>query len=45
MSNIPNPYDGWVEETASLVGTGDLSPEVDGWITTMIANGQDDPYP
>ena len=42
---IPNPYDGWIEETASLVDTGDLSTEVNGWITTMIANGQDDPYP
>ncbi|WP_371503934.1 multicopper oxidase domain-containing protein [Nitrosopumilus adriaticus] len=42
---IPNPYDGWIEETAALVDSGSLSPEVNGWITTMIANGQDDPYP
>ena len=42
---IPNPYDGWIEETAALVDTGNLSPEVNGWITSMIANGQDDPYP
>lgn len=42
---IPNPYDGWIEETAALVDTGALSTEVNGWITTMIANGQNDPYP
>jgi hypothetical protein len=42
---IPNPYDGWIEQTSALVDTGNLSPEVNDWITTMIANGQDDPYP
>ena len=42
---VPNPYDGWIEETVTLVDTGDLSTEVNGWITTMISNGQDDPYP
>ena len=42
---IPNPYDGWIEATAALQGTGDLSPQVDGWVASMIANGQDDPYP
>jgi len=42
---IPNPYNGWIEETAALVDTGELSPEVNIWITSMIANGQDSPYP
>jgi hypothetical protein len=29
---IPNPYDGWIEET---VASGDLSPEVQGWINQL----------
>lgn len=39
---IPNPYDGWIELTAASTT---LSPEVQGWINSMAANGQDDPYP
>jgi len=42
---IPNPYDGWIQETSALVDSGNLTPEVNGWITSMIANGQNNPYP
>jgi len=42
---IPNPYNGWIQETSALVDTDNLNPEVNGWITSMIANGQNNPYP
>ena len=38
---IPNPYDGWIELTAS---SDDLTPEVQNWVDEMKSNGQDDPF-
>ena len=38
---IPNPYDGWIEETSSSTG---LSPEVQTWVDSLTAS-QQDPYP
>ncbi|MDH3676896.1 MAG: hypothetical protein OEQ12_01165, partial [Nitrosopumilus sp.] len=38
---IPNPYDGWIELTAS---SDELTPEVQVWVDEMKSNGQDDPF-
>ena len=32
---LPNTYDGWVQDTVALSGTGELSPEVQGWIDAL----------
>jgi hypothetical protein len=37
---IPNPYDGWIEETTASTT---LSPEIQGWIDELNAD-QTDPY-
>ncbi|NJD67475.1 MAG: hypothetical protein C3F12_13850 [Candidatus Methylomirabilota bacterium] len=33
---IPNMYDGWIQDTVALSGTGQLSAEVEGWIAQLI---------
>ena len=38
---IPNPYDGWIEET---VASGSLSAEVQTWVNSL-STSQQDPYP
>jgi FtsP/CotA-like multicopper oxidase with cupredoxin domain len=38
---IPNPYDGWIEETTA---SSSLSTEVQSWINSLSAS-QQDPYP
>jgi hypothetical protein len=38
---IPNPYDGWIQETVS---SSDLSAEVQGWVN-QLSPSQKDPYP
>ena len=38
---IPNPYDGWIEDT---VASSDLSPEVQGWVNSLSST-QQNPYP
>jgi hypothetical protein len=38
---IPNPYDGWIEETTA---SGSLSTEVSDWVSELSAT-QQDPYP
>ena len=30
---LPNVYDGWIQDTVAL--TGQLHPEVDGWIAAL----------
>ncbi|MBI4286711.1 MAG: hypothetical protein HY670_12555 [Chloroflexi bacterium] len=32
---IPNMYDGWIQDTVALSGTGQLSAEVQGWIDAL----------
>lgn len=32
---LPMTHDGWVQQTAALVGTGRLSEEVEGWISDL----------
>jgi len=38
---IPNPYDGWIEET---VASGSLSSEVQNWVN-LLDGDQQNPYP
>lgn len=39
---IPMTHDGWIQRTAELVGTGQLSAEVEGWIV-QLTHDQLDP--
>ena len=32
---LPMVHDGWIQRTANLVGTGQLTPEVEGWINAL----------
>lgn len=32
---LPMTHDGWIQQTAALVGSGRLSAEVEGWITDL----------
>jgi hypothetical protein len=32
---LPMTHDGWIQKTVSLVGTGELSDEVEGWIAAL----------
>ncbi|MBI2851463.1 MAG: hypothetical protein HYX80_10590 [Chloroflexi bacterium] len=41
---IPNMYDGWIQDTVALSGTGQLSAEVEGWIDALTA-AQKNPTP
>ncbi len=38
---LPNVYDGWIQDTAALSGTGQLSAEVQGWIDALTAAQKD----
>ena len=35
-------HDGWIQPTVALLGTGRLSPEVEGWIR-LLTPAQKDP--
>ena len=35
-------HDGWIQPTVALSGTGQLSPEVEGWIR-LLTPAQKDP--
>ncbi|MBI4284281.1 MAG: hypothetical protein HY670_00050 [Chloroflexi bacterium] len=35
LKPLPNVYDGWVQDTVALAGTGKLSAEVEGWIKAL----------
>lgn len=39
---LPMTHDGWIQPTVNLVGTGTLSPEVEGWIG-LLTDEQKDP--
>jgi YVTN family beta-propeller protein len=39
---LPMTHDGWIQPTVSLLGTGTLSPEVEGWIR-QLTPAQKDP--
>jgi YVTN family beta-propeller protein len=42
LKPLPNMYDGWVQDTVALSGTGELSAEVEGWIS-LLTPAQKDP--
>ncbi|MBI2919081.1 MAG: hypothetical protein HYY01_13985 [Chloroflexi bacterium] len=35
LKPMPNMYDGWVQDTVALSGSGQLSPEVQGWVDAL----------
>ena len=37
LKPLPNMYNGWVQDTVALSGTGQLSPEVESWIAALTA--------
>ena len=39
---LPMTHDGWIQPTVALLGTGRLSPEVEGWIG-LLTPAQKDP--
>ena len=38
---IPNLYDGWVQDTVALSGTGQLSTGVESWIAPFTPEQKD----
>lgn len=44
LKPLPNVYDGWIQDTVALSGTGQLSAEVEGWIRALSPN-QKNPGP
>ena len=38
---LPMTHDGWIQPTVALLGTGTLSPEVEGWIRQLTAAQKD----
>jgi YVTN family beta-propeller protein len=38
---LPMTHDGWIQPTVALLGTGRLSPEVEGWISLLTAAQKD----
>lgn len=42
LKPLPTVYDGWIQDTVALSGTGRLSAEVEGWIATLT---QDQRHP
>lgn len=38
---LPNVYDGWVQDTVALSGSGRLSAEVEGWVRSLTACQRD----
>jgi YVTN family beta-propeller protein len=41
LKPLPNVYDGWVQDTVALSGTGELSSEVESWIALLTAEQKD----
>ena len=39
---LPMTHDGWIQPTVALLGTGRLSPEVEGWVR-LLTPAQKDP--
>ena len=35
LKPLPTVYDGWMQDTVALSGTGRLSAEVEGWIAAL----------
>jgi hypothetical protein len=35
LKPLPNMYNGWIQDTVALAGTGQLSPEVESWIAAL----------
>ncbi len=38
---LPMTHDGWIQKTVALSGTGQLSPEVEGWISQLTPEQKD----
>jgi len=38
---LPMTHDGWIQPTVALAGTGQLSPEVEGWINKLTPEQKD----
>jgi hypothetical protein len=38
---LPMTHDGWIQPTVALSGTGQLSPEVEGWISRLTPEQKD----
>ena len=38
LKPLPNMYDGWIQDTVALSGTGQLSAEVQGWIDALTTS-------
>nr|MBA2436449.1 hypothetical protein [Chthoniobacterales bacterium] len=38
---LPMTHDGWIQPTVALFGTGQLSPEVEGWISKLTPEQKD----
>lgn len=38
---LPMTHDGWIQPTVALSGTGQLSPEVEGWISQLTPEQKD----
>lgn len=38
---LPMTHDGWIQPTVALSGTGQLSPEVEGWISKLTPEQKD----
>jgi hypothetical protein len=41
LKPLPNMYDGWIQDTVALSGTGQLSAEVEGWIAALTPEQRD----
>jgi YVTN family beta-propeller protein len=41
LKPLPNMYDGWIQDTVALSGTGELSAEVESWIAALSPEQKD----
>ena len=42
---LPMTHDGWIQPTVALSGSGQLSAEVEGWISKLTPEQKDPSYP
>jgi DNA-binding beta-propeller fold protein YncE len=42
---LPLSHDGWTQQTVAMVGTGELSAEVEGWIALLTPEQRDPSHP
>jgi hypothetical protein len=41
LKPLPTVYDGWIQDTVALSGTGRLAAEVEGWIAALTREQRD----